>query len=248
MKDNGKAAGRGFSRVVLVALAAGVLVHLAGFTVFRVVFRELPGRDQAPPFIRYAQASGDGTGVSAEWEQGAALLDSAPLFVPTRWNASAAAEYPLAGRVPPAFGAFQPDVDLTAELEPFRIFTAAGSRVGKPDALLDSRFWRFFERFGERPLPLPTFPGTGAGALVEVIGAEGPALRLDADYGGDPVTPVTGPAEFVLRTGFGDLSPRPVLLRSSGNTDFDAAVAAWLERPAIRARLPEGYARVRAFP
>ena len=69
-----------------ILISVGVCVHLVGFLIFRVVSNPLPTREGISPFVQYVSP---GTLLSgAALEERAALFDSAPLFVPGKWNAS----------------------------------------------------------------------------------------------------------------------------------------------------------------
>ena len=69
-----------------VLILLGVFAHLVGFLVFRVDSNSLPTREAMSPFLQFVSPSTLLSG--AVLEEQAALFDSAPLFVPGKWNAS----------------------------------------------------------------------------------------------------------------------------------------------------------------
>ena len=103
------------SPVLRIALLLGIAVHLAGFLIFRVVSNPLPDREPAAAFVQFLSTglmAGD-----ADLEEKAILFDSAPLFIPTRWNASSRI-FTGIGVVDRQLPDFEPAIDLTADLQP----------------------------------------------------------------------------------------------------------------------------------
>ena len=105
-----------FSPVLRLALLLGVAVHLIGFFVFRVASSSLPEREVASPFVQYVSMSDLASDL--ELEEQAALFDSAPLFIPTRWNASQVDRPRVGGFVQNQFPAFEPEIHLLSALGP----------------------------------------------------------------------------------------------------------------------------------
>ncbi|MDP4879840.1 MAG: hypothetical protein NWR36_08140 [Opitutales bacterium] len=110
-----KESHRFLSPVLSVALMVGIAVHLAGFLIFRVVSNPLPTRDDRAAFVRYVSA-GSLAGDLALEEQ-AQLFDSAPLFVPTQWNAAQNVSLAQRDRVRERFPEFEPAIDLLKALD-----------------------------------------------------------------------------------------------------------------------------------
>ncbi|MEM7790679.1 MAG: hypothetical protein AAF546_04690 [Verrucomicrobiota bacterium] len=241
-----------FSPVFAVILFLGVLVHLAGFLIFRVVSNPLPSRVDRRPLVEFVSTE-TLTG-SAQFEERAALFDSAPLFLPTRWNAARSLSFPRAGYVPPGFAQFEPDIQLLEDLNVSALAALERTAIQTPMDLLNSRYWRFFEQFGEVPGPDFSFPDAQTFAVVEVVA--GDAIAASSATGRFPVrleAPIAvlppEPAHLLVRLiGGGYLAGPPVLERSSGNVDFDLAVERWLRVSNLIGGLAEGYYRVKIFP
>lgn len=130
------------SPLLRLALLLGVALHLAGFLLFRVISSPLPERAATPPFVQYVSA--DSLANDTELEEQAALFDSAPLFIPTRWNASQSSPVYLGDAARGQFPEFEPEIDLLAELQPSSLLVAADLQVNAPIDLLASQFWRLF--------------------------------------------------------------------------------------------------------
>ena len=131
------------SPVLRIALLLGIAVHLAGFLIFRVVSNPLPDREPAAAFVQFLSTglmAGD-----ADLEEKAILFDSAPLFIPTRWNASSRI-FTGIGVVDRQLPDFEPAIDLTADLQPSTRVLADSDPVAEPIDLLALRYWNFLTR------------------------------------------------------------------------------------------------------
>lgn len=102
-------AGSPLARTIL---CAGIAVHLAGFLLFSVVAPP----ESAPPFPQpYLVLLPTDDVRTVDWEGVADtdLLDSAPLFLPTPWNAGLRGRALLARQQPqPLFAAFAPNIQI----------------------------------------------------------------------------------------------------------------------------------------
>ena len=239
---------RFMSPMLLGALIAGVLVHLAGFLVFRVASNPLPTRDQSAGFVRYVSASSLAGDLALE-EQ-AQLFDSAPLFVPTQWNAAQSVSLMPRDRVRARFSEFEPVIDLVRELRPVSLSVGDEGGVSKPADLLKSRFWVFFEGFGQAREVIVPFPSIGHFAEVVVIGAEDEgALLIESPLKFTDTSVVPEPVSLLLRISSGGVYiGGAVISRSSGNVEFDRAAQNWLRLPETLGQLPAGYLDIKVYP
>lgn len=236
------------SPLLRLALLLGVALHLAGFLLFRVISSPLPERAATPPFVQYVSA--DSLANDTELEEQAALFDSAPLFIPTRWNASQSSPVYLRDAARGQFPEFEPEIDLLAELQPSSLLVAADLQVNAPIDLLASQFWRFFAGFPQWSDPVLALPQALPVAEVSVLGQPiAETLLLSADVQCATAAPIARPVLYYLRvSAAGSVRGAPTLGRSSGNAAFDAAAAAWVERPEVLAQLPSGYLSIQVFP
>ncbi len=79
--------GQGAIPLLKVALAIGILAHVAGFAAFRVVDTAAPPELKQQAFIRFQNSTAQDR--DRFFEEQAMLLDSEPLFLPTQWNYAA---------------------------------------------------------------------------------------------------------------------------------------------------------------
>lgn len=236
------------SPLLWLGLLGGVVFHLVGFLVFRVVSSPLPDREATHPFVEYVSAGSLAS--DRELEEQAALFDSAPLFIPTRWNASQAMGFDFGDATLGQFPEFEPAVEPLLELQPSSLVVADDFEVNEPIDLLASRFWRFFTSFAESAQPVVVFPDAGPVAEVWGVGqslAQPFSIPVELDF--TTSAPVSRPVWYYLRiSGSGLVLSEPTLGQSSGNEDFDRAAAEWLKRPEVFAQLPRGYLLIKVFP
>ena len=236
------------SPLLRVSLLLGVALHLAGFLFFRVVSSPLPDRAAIRPYVQYVSAGSFAN--DRELEELAALFDSAPLFIPTRWNASQVLELDPRDGMRGQFPEFEPEIQLLSELQPSSFLVPQNVAVDQPLDLLASRFWRFFAGFAESQQPVAAFPDAMPIAEVSIVGqqaARGLSIPVDLSY--TTASSVERRVLYYVRvSGKGLTLSAPVLSQSSGNADFDRAVDEWLRRPEVRGQLPHGYLSVKVFP
>lgn len=228
------------------ALLVGVCVHLGGFLLFQVRSNPLPDRMSSEPLLSFLSAgafAGD-----AEWREQALLFDSAPLFIPTRWNA-ASQDYVARDSGVWLFPEYEPAIDLEADLRAGASLLMDDYAVSAPQDLLGSQYWQSFDAFGEEVQPVVSFVDARGFAEVHLVGTGGfepLLLQADVEYEG---LIAREPAVFTLRVnGSGELLSQPRLLASSGNDSFDRSAQGWLGAPRVVGQLPAGYLVVRVFP
>jgi hypothetical protein len=234
------------SPLLRAGLLLGIALHLAGFLVFRLVSNPLPDRRATSPYVGYVSA--DSLASDHELEEQAALFDSAPLFIPTHWNASQIITFDSTDTLLTPFSQFGPDVDLLNELEPSSFLVAQNVQVEAPLDLLASRFWRFFAASAQSSTA--AFPDTLPLAEVSVVGQQclsSQSVTVELNY--TTAFPVDRAAWYYLRlSGSGLVLGGPTLGQSSGNTDFDQAVMEWLGRPEVLSQFPKGYLLIQVYP
>lgn len=228
-----------------IALLLGVCVHLAGFFVFRVISNPLPTREESSPFVQYVSPERLLSG--AALEEQAALFDSAPLFVPGRWNAAHNLEPPSRERALLRFSAYEPEISFSEALLPDRLPFGQNYGVESPVDLLAWRYWDLFRGFAAEATAPVELEATGV--FAELRGLNGEVLRsLPAAI--DLLSmQASQPAIYYLRVEAGGRAPgRPTLSVSSGDPAFDAAAYTWLAESGFSAGLPAGLFEVSVFP
>ena len=241
-----------------IPIACGVAVHVLGLVLFRV--------DPAPetsilierPYLTFTPGGAVSGGDGVTGFDRVALLDTSPLYLPTRWNTTSGYLDAIRSLRPrELFDPFPPrlsfaDSPAAAELS-LRLETAADPReivlgrerfpfasLGRVDSERPGHAVRFARvavyRFGE---PAPLFE-------VEVLPDEVADTFDETIFPGEPM------AFSVQVTGFGGLGPF-VRLQSSGREELDTFFRdgfrerlrdAWRER----GELTPGYYRVEVGP
>lgn len=242
---NGKRRERALSPVLRLSLLLGVLVHLAGFFVFRVLSNPLPIQEETRPFVQYV--SPESLGQGAVLEEQAVLFDSAPLFVPGIWNAAHNLDLPSSDRGLLRFPLYLPPMDVAGSLLPEGLLADQAYEVSSAGDLLDLRYWDLFDGVGLGRSVVAPLPTTGVFAevrslksgLVETLSTDLDILSLQA----------TRPVHVFMRIEpDGRLLSGPTLSSRSGDTVFDEAAVEWLSRPDVVGRLPTGYQEIRIYP
>jgi hypothetical protein len=227
-----------------IALLLGVCVHLVGFLLFRVTSNPLPTRESSVPFVRYVSPETLLTG--PELEEQAALFDSAPLFVPGRWNAAHDLQAPMRDRALLRFPAYEPPTDFSSTLLPEGVPFSGTYPVAEPLDLLDLRYWDLFRGFAAGPRPAAF---EASGVFAEVRRLDGTVLRTLPVAIDLLSLQAMRPAIYYLRIESGGRAVgRATLSVGSGDTAFDAAAYSWLTESGFSAGLPAGFFQILIYP
>jgi hypothetical protein len=220
-------------------------VHLAGFLIFRVISNPLPSREKSAPFVQFVSPEILISG--AELEEQAVLFDSAPLFIPSEWNAAHNLLTPRRDRAMRRFPLYQPEMNIAAELVPEGTSLGTSYPVDVAADLLASQFWNLFRGF-ERSDLVPVDLG-GSGVFAEVRSLDGRVIRnqsADIEFASNQSLQ---PAKYFLRIeGGGRLSGRPTVSASSGDAEFDTAAYDWLIESGMASSLEPGYFEIIIYP
>jgi hypothetical protein len=224
----------------------GVCVHLLGFLIFRVVSNPLPTREAIPPFVQYVSPSTLLSG--AALEEQAALFDSAPLFVPGKWNASHNLRPLSRERTLLSFPAYgEPQSDFSSALISEGLPLGLKSAVTKPVDLLALRYWDLFRGIGQTAPVVEEFQGTGV--FVEVRTLEGRVVQtVSTDLAVLSMQAIQPTTYFQGVDATGRALGRPTLSVSSGDATFDTVAYDWLVESGFSAGLPAGFFEIRVYP
>ncbi|TVP78703.1 MAG: hypothetical protein EA353_07685 [Puniceicoccaceae bacterium] len=241
----GKPARRFMSPFLRISLLLGVCLHLVGFLVFRVVSVPLPERVDQGAFVQFVSAERLSSGEALE-EQ-AALFDTAPLFIPGRWNAAHNLRAPFRDLALQRFPFYEPEIDVLAKLQPERSLVGEVYDVMEPADLLALRFWDLFSRLGQRELPIPEIEPIGP--FAEVRDVRGRLLQtMPVDLQG-LAGQALEPAVFILRMeAEGRLVSSPSIYQPSQDEAFDALAHAWLRDARNTVGLPAGLLTIAIYP
>ena len=229
-----------------IVISLGVCAHLVFFLIFRVVSNPLPDREAIPPFVQYVSPSTLHSG--AALEEQAALFDSAPFFVPGKWNAShnlrpLSREWSLL-----SFDLYgEPSSDFSSALISKGLPLGLKFEVTEPVDLLALRYWDLFGGIGQTAPVVEQLEGTGVfvevrtleGRVVQTFPVELAVLSMQA------IQPTT---YFLGVEAGGRALGRPTLSVSSGDTAFDTAAYTWLVESGFTAGLPTGFFEIRVYP
>ncbi|HAV12292.1 MAG TPA: hypothetical protein DCX06_02185 [Opitutae bacterium] len=245
--ESGARGLRLMSPVLRGALLAGVIVHLAGFLIFRVTSNPLPTRDASESFVRYISA-GSMAGDRALEEQ-AQLFDSAPLFVPTKWNAAQNVSLMPRDRISERFPEFEPEINVAEALHSTSLPMVDDGLVTTPVDLLKLRFWSLFETFGQVRQEIEVYPTIGHFGEVFIVGDEGSSISMECELVFTDTAAVPNPVTLFLRiNGAAQALGDPIVSESSGNPVFDQSAQDWLRKPETQGKLPFGYLRIQVYP
>ena len=224
----------------------GACAHLVGFFVFRVVSNPLPTSEAIPPFVQYVSPSALLFG--AALEEQAVLFDSAPLFVPGKWNASHNLRPLSRERTLLSFDAYgEPRSDFSSALISKGLPLGLKFAVTEPVDLLALHYWDLFGGIGQTAPVVEGLEGTGVfvevrtleGRVVQTVPVELAVLSMQA------IQPTT---YFLGVEAGGRVLGRPTLSVSSGDTAFDTAAYIWLVESGFTAGLPAGFFEIRVYP
>ena len=245
-RPDGDTKNRILSPFSYVLILLGVCAHLVGFFVFRVLSNPLPTREAIPPFVQFVSPSTLVSG--AVLEEQAALFDSAPLFVPGKWNASHNLRPLSRERTLLSFSAYgEPQSDFSSALITEGLPVGLESAVTEPADLLALRYWDLFRGVGQTASFVEELEDTGVfvevrtieGRVVQTVSAELAVLSMQA------IQPTT---YFQRVEAGGRVLGRPTLSVSSGDSTFDTAAYTWLVESGFSAGLPAGFFEIRVYP
>lgn len=230
-----------------IALCTAICLHILVLLLFRISSNTLPDRGPSNPYITFVSEKSFAKNV--ELEEYSILFDSAPLFIPTQWNASQSVKVDFENVSMGPFAEFEPTIELLEKLQPDGLLIADDYSVNEPSDLLASCFWRFFENFGWSTSVVSAFETTTPIAEISVMGnSQTPAVLLEVDLESATSFSITSPVSYAIRrSNQGLIWGMPTLMETSGNDVFDRSVAKWLQRPDVLAQLPVGYLSIRVF-
>jgi hypothetical protein len=228
-----------------IALVIGVGVHLAGFLLFNID----PLDDTPPPFspalVQFSPSQPDQT---QSWlAEQTLLFDSAPLFLPTRWNTSQPTPPVALTRKQAAdpFPAPEPVLSIDqVRLPPDEVALAGDNQ--QSHELLRPAYWSPFHGFGlgnqTEISPIPA--GIGLQAVAMSSGETVVSLRLPVTHPALVETSLWSPAVFTILVDEAGAIGSPMLMESSFDERVDDALRDLLRTLDWTSLVPFGYYRV----
>lgn len=241
---------RHISPLLRLALLLGILVHLSGFFIFKVISNPLPSRKEDSTFIAFI--STDIRGGEVELIEQASLFDSAPLFVPSQWSTASEVFSSKDVQDWQVFPDFEPNFELMDEVRPVRLSLPLVEDVQRPLDLLDLRFWDVFSYFGQGETRLAKPAPWHSVAVVRVLSDNDQyqvdseiILQADLQSLGFAPRPMV---VFLNMSAPGFPMGDPLLKQSTGLDAVDDEILDWLAQPATLASLPSGFLELRVYP
>ena len=222
-----------------------ILLQTSLFFFARLPELKMTPSAQKQPFLKFVPLQ-DEDQYDATTEQ-AILFDSAPIFIPTRWNAAQQKFSESSIAIPAVFEDFEPSIDLMEAMSAGTALEPAKNLVQSPEGLLRPQFEDVFKRVVEIPDAMEAYPDATPTAYYR---------RLNGDWVRLPILPkieavsiLTNPVTFYVNISASRELPAPPRRASeSGLVDFDRAVLGWLSLPEVLAQLPVGYSEVVVYP
>jgi hypothetical protein len=232
-----------------VSVMGGILVHLAVFTVIRI---EPPV--QKDPFLDSSSVQYVGNldrKAAPAILQQAALFDSAPLFMPTRWNpASEMADVASLREATEIFDRFSAQLRVPGFTPGF---PGAGRKAGSGVSVdLPEGPAFVLSRYGRRQLPAPDAVSRGPSFKLNRVDDS-----TSGSVSGPPIPPslqalappaLWTPAQFYFQLSDGLPAGLPVLAQSSGFADWDRNLQAFISSLGFYRQLEDGYYHLLVYP
>ena len=232
-------------RTLKIIFGAFVCFQISIFFVLKLPVATLPSVLYKDPLVRFALLQG-ATEFDATTEQ-ALLFDSAPLFIPTQWNASQATIAETYGIAANSFEDFEPEIILTSQITSNAVFKSKTQAAQNPTDLLNSQFQNTFAAYGEQyqeVLPLRTTPLT---ILFRTMDSEWTELPInDSKFTSEGLQ---SPIRFYLRVLEPGITAGPVVLVEPLElSEFSDNLRTFLMKPEMIAQLPVGHIECVVYP
>ncbi len=200
---------------------------------------------QKQPYLKFVPLQ-DEDQYDATTEQ-ATLFDSAPIFIPTPWNAAQQMSSETFIAIPVVFEDFEPSIDLVEAMSAGTALEADKDLVQSPAGLLRPQFENVFKQVLEIPSAMEAYPDATPTAYYRGLNGDWKRLSILPEI--EAVSILANPVTFYVNIAASRELPAPPRQASqSGLVDFDRAVRGWLSSPEVLAQLPVGYSEVVVYP
>ena len=240
----------GLRLLALCAVLGGLGIHVL---LLFAPWRERPvSRESAKALeIRYFPENSPGSDQALR--QHAVLFDSAPLFMPTRWNsANRFTSVPTLREATDFFILYPARVRLSPEAP--TVFDTEASLPSTPPGFTELNIlppW-LLAQYGQKPLRgVDVAGGQGTVRLQRLSGSGDSSayeLLLPEDILALAPTELWQTATFYLQLHHGLASGRAILGQSSGFPAWDQTLAAYFSSARFARRMPNGYFQIRVYP
>jgi hypothetical protein len=229
-------------------IALGVAAFAVAAHIAMLVFLPLEpvSREQSKPRESFVSLDQPGKGGDMTREQ-AMLLDSAPLFLPTRWSTAQIGDVDKGTFKADFFNAFPQEITLSADN--IRVSTLRDNSGGQPDDQLGPE--RIMPSLGGDAGSVARMKLPPRGAFFEVRRVSDGQTVLSGTFPApvpDAVGSLWQPVEMWVRIVQTGVLGQPLLAAGSGVEDLDAALRGLVSRSESVALLPPGYYSVYVGP
>ncbi len=235
--------------IAFVSIVGGILIHLAVLTVIRIQPPLQRAPEERQPAVEYVgNLSGP---VPPSIMEQAALMDSAPLFMPTRWNlVSQMGDVASLREATEIFEPFAAQLRLPVAEPGFPGSSLASAATTEPELPEGPAFT--LSRFGRTRTAPPSVRAPGPSVRVDPIygssSARRPAAALPAAVSSRAPPALWTPVRFYLQLSEGIPVGIPLLSQSSGFADWDEVLQNFLGSLDFYRNLDDGYYSLSVFP
>lgn len=234
--------------IALFTIFLGVVAHLGVFFLFKIEGPSLLDSEERGTAMEFV---GDlGHGQDPVLREQALLRDSAPVFMPTRWNlASEMTGVASLRESTEVFASFSPRISLPESipdiLDPGP--SPSPSRELLPD---DTSFYLSLLGRIESPSgqTLPSRPVIKAERMGTEVSSRAESSPLPASLNALRPAALWNPARLFLQIQNGKVVGVPLISRSTGFTEWDQALQDHVGSLEFYSRLDDGYYRLTAYP
>ncbi|MEX0321129.1 MAG: hypothetical protein AB3N63_03160 [Puniceicoccaceae bacterium] len=237
------------SSIAYASILGGIMIHLAVFTVIRVQGPAEREQFKQPAEIHFMGNLDEDA--KPEILQQAALLDSAPLFMPTQWNpVSEMSEVASLRGATELFAAFPAELQLPSSVPPAP-GTYANSNFSA-DYPLPAGPAFVLSRMGQVRPNQQRLPSPGSTVVIEQLDSASatanPKTILPAELQQQAPPALWTPVSFYFQLSDGWPAGLPVLAQSSGFPDWDDSLQSYVSTLGFYRNLADGYYRLSVFP
>ena len=235
--------------LAFISILGGLILHIGVFYFIRIEFPSSRSAPEDPVHVHYVGNSG--IRLNPALGEQAFLQDSAPLFMPTKWNlVSQMDDVASLREATEVFSQYEPVLTLS-DSSP-ATFSLLPSESVPPEIALPEGPAFYLARFGRQPKdPLPGIFSESSLQSTLLGEAVDHTLRLSALPDSlRQLSPETlwPPVWFYLHLVHGSPLGKPVISGSSGFTDWDQALQAYIGSLDYYRSLKSGYYRITVYP
>ena len=240
---------KGLTATAVASIIGGTLVHLAIFTVIQI---ESPvQKDSFTDTSEVRYVGNLNREASPEILEQAALFDSAPLFMPTRWNpVSQMSDVASLKEATEIFDRYAFQLSLPGFAPAFPDQRSQSGESVQEDLPGGPAF--VLSRFGRQPASAANAVSRGPSVQLNQLddtakgAVSGPELPAPLQALAPPA--LWTPAQFYLQISEGIPAGLPLLAQSSGFADWDQALQGFFSSLGFYRQLDDGYYHLLVYP